>query len=346
MKKFLCFVLVLLVGLVLLPNKNFAADDSFEILPTMTTESSVENRAWVGTFQLVWNDILANITKKPIEFWDYESKMAQDLNKQEFTKENLSENAYYTKYGVVCPKLKKEIERGIRKKFKEKSDILDMFDFSNQPEKIFVYAMLKKDFKFLTAFDKLPDGFFGDVRKPVKYFGIKDNSNEKLYKNVEVLFFNDYNDYAVKLFTKSNDEVLLYRTNDNSTFDKYFKDLNDKTEKYVGNRRFIKGDSLMVPDIKLFKMASFEELEGHEIKDTKFKIDKTIETIDFSMNNAGVKLKSEAAVMVRCMSLAPRTGRDFMFNDNFVLFLVEKGQKVPYFAIRVHDVDALNKLKK
>ena len=50
--------------------------------------------------------------------------------------------------------------------------------------------------------------------------------------------------------------------------------------------------------------------------------------------------------MVRCMSLAPRTGRDFMFNDNFVLFLVEKGQKVPYFAIRVHDVDALNKLKK
>lgn len=346
MKKFLSFVLVLLLGLALVPSKNFAADDSLEIVPTMTTESNVENRAWVGTFQLVWNDILANITKKPIEFWGYESKMAQDLNQQEFTKDNLSSNAYYTKYGVVCPKLKKEIERGIRKKFREKSDILDMFDFSNQPEKIFVYAMLKKDFKFLTAFDKLPDGFFGNIRKPVKYFGIKDNSNAKLYKNVEVLFFNDYNDYAVKLFTKSNDEVLLYRTEDNLTFDKYFKDLNDKAEKYVGNRRFIKGDSLMVPDIKLFKMASFEELEGHEIKDTKFKIDKTIETIDFSMNNTGVKLKSEAAVMVRCTSLAPRTGRDFMFNDNFVLFLVEKGQKVPYFAIRVHDVDALNKLKK
>lgn len=346
MKKFLSFVLVLLIGLALVPNKNFAADDTLEILPTMTTESSTENRAWVGTFQLVWNDILANITNKPIEFCGYESKMAQSLNQQEFTKDNLSSNAYYTKYGVVCPKLKKEIGRGIRKKFREKSDILDMFDFSNQPEKIFVYAMLKKDFKFLTAFDKLPDGFFGDVRKPVKYFGINDNSSEKLYKNVEVLFFNDYNDYAIKLFTKSNDEVLLYRTEDNSTFDKYFKDLNDKTEKYVGNRRFIKGDSLLVPDIKLFKMASFEELEGHEIKDTKFRIDKTIETIDFSMNNTGVKLKSEAGLMARCTSLSPRTGREFMFNDNFILFLVEKGQKVPYFAIRVHDVDALNKLKK
>ncbi len=346
MKKFLSFVLVLLIGLALVPSKNFASVDTLEILPTMTTESSTENRAWVGTFQLVWNDILANITNKPIEFCGYESKMAQNLNQQEFTKDNLSSNAYYTKYGVVCPKLKKEIERAIRKKFREKSDILDMFDFSNQPDKIFVYSMLKKDFKFLTAFDKLPDGFFGDVRKPVKYFGINDNSSEKLYKNVEVLFFNDNNDYAIKLFTKSNDEVLLYRTEDNSTFDKYFKDLNDKTEKYVGNRRFIKGDSLLVPDIKLFKMASFEELEGHEIKDTKFKIDKTIETIDFSMNNTGVKLKSEAGLMARCTSLSPRTGREFMFNDNFILFLVEKGQKVPYFAIRVHDVDALNKLKK
>ena len=64
------------------------------------------------------------------------------------------------------------------------------------------------------------------------------------------------------------------------------------------------------------------------------------------MINEGVKLKSEAAVMVRCMSLAPQSGRDFMFNDTFVLFLIEKGQKVPYFAIRVHDVDAINKLKK
>lgn len=32
-----------------------------------------------------------------------------------------------------------------------------------------------------------------------------------------------------------------------------------------------------------------------------------------------------------------------MFNDNFVLFLIEKGQKTPYYAMRVNDVETLNK---
>ena len=221
-----------------------------------------------------------------------------------------------------------------------------MFDFTKKPNDIFVYAMLKKDFKFLSAFDKLPQGCFGENRTPVKYFGIKDNSNKKLYKNVEVLFYNNDNDFAVKLLTKGNDEVLLYRTNDDKTFDKYFQDINQKSKDYTGSKSFDKGDNLMVPDINFYKMGGFEELEGHKILNTNFYIDKTVETIDFKMNNEGVKLKSEAAVMVRCMSLAPQSGRYFMFNDTFVLFLIEKGQKVPYFAIRVHDVDAINKLKK
>lgn len=346
MKKFLVFLIILLFGIVLVPTKNYAADDTLELLPTMTTETTSQNRVWVGTFQLVWNEVIENVTKKPIEFVDYDSPMAQNLNKKEFEKNNISNNSYYTKYGKVSLKLKKEIEKAIKKKFKETSDILDMFDFSKKSDDIFVYAMLKKDFKFLSAFDKLPQGFFGNDKTPVNYFGIKDNSNKKLYKNVEVLFYNDNNDFAVKLFTKGNDEVLLYRTNDDKTFDKYFNDVKEKSKSYSGNKSFNKGDSLMVPDINFYKMDSFAELEGHEIVNTNFKIDKTIETIDFRMNNEGVKLKSEAAMMVRCTSLAPRNGRDFMFNDTFVLFLIEKGQKTPYFAIRVHDVDAINKLSK
>ena len=346
MKKFLVFLLILLVGIVFIPTKNYAADDTLELLPTMTTETNSQNRVWVGTFQLVWNEIVDNVVKNPVQFVDFDSLMAKNLNKKEFIKNNISSNSYYTKYGIVSPQLKKEIAKAIKKKFRETSDILDMFDFTKKPNDIFVYAMLKKDFKFLSAFDKLPQGCFGENRTPVKYFGIKDNSNEKLYKNVEVLFYNNDNDFAVKFLTKGNDEVLLYRTNDDKTFDKYFQDINQKSKDYTGSKSFDKGDNLMVPDINFYKMGGFEELEGHKILNTNFYIDKTVETIDFKMNNEGVKLKSEAAVMVRCMSLAPQSGRYFMFNDTFVLFLIEKGQKVPYFAIRVHDVDAINKLKK
>lgn len=320
--------------------------NSIEVLPTMNTQSTAQNRIWVGTFQLVWNELTDKIVKAPVKFLDFDSQMANNLNQKQFKKSNLNEKSYYVKSGIVSPALKAEIEKNIKSKFHETSDILKMFDFTYNPEKIFVYAMLKKDFRFPNAFDKLATGNFGNSQEKVKYFGINDNSNQKLYKNVSVLFYNDDNDFAVKLYTKGKDEVLLYRTNDDKTFDKYYAELNDKTAKYNGDKNFVKNDTLTIPDIKLYQETSFNELEGHQIVGTNMQIDKTIETVDFRMNNKGVKLKSEAAIMLRCMSLAPREGRDFTFNNNFVLFLIEKNQNTPYYAMKVSDVAAINKTGK
>lgn len=320
--------------------------NSIEVLPTMNTQSTAQNRIWVGTFQLVWNELTDKIVKAPVKFLDFDSQMANNLNQKQFKKANLNEKSYYVKSGIVSPALKAEIEKNIKSKFHETSDILKMFDFTYNPEKIFVYAMLKKDFRFTNAFDKLATGNFGNSQEKVKYFGINDNSNQKLYKNVNVLFYNDDNDFAVKLYTKGKDEVLLYRTNDDKTFDKYYAELNDKTAKYSGDKNFVKNDTLTIPDIKLYQETSFNELEGHQIVGTNMQIDKTIETVDFRMNNKGVKLKSEAAIMLRCMSLAPREGRDFTFNNNFVLFLIEKDQNTPYYAMKVSDVAAINKTGK
>lgn len=320
--------------------------NSIEVLPTMNTQSTAQNRIWVGTFQLVWNELTDKIVKAPVKFLDFDSQMANNLNQKQFKKSNLNEKSYYVKSGIVSPALKAEIEKNIKSKFHETSDILKMFDFSYNPEKIFVYAMLKKDFRFTNAFDKLATGNFGNSQEKVKYFGINDNSNPKLYKNVSVLFYNDDNDFAVKLYTKGKDEVLLYRTNDDKTFEKYYAELNDKTAKYSGDKNFVKNDTLTIPDIKLYQETSFNELEGHQIVGTNMQIDKTIETVDFRMNNKGVKLKSEAAIMLRCMSLAPREGRDFTFNNNFVLFLIEKNQNTPYYAMKVSDVAAINKTGK
>lgn len=320
--------------------------NSIEVLPTMNTQSTAQNRIWVGTFQLVWNELTDKIVKAPVKFLDFDSQMANNLNQKQFKKSNLNEKSYYVKSGIVSPALKAEIEKNIKSKFHETSDILKMFDFTYNPEKIFVYAMLKKDFRFTNAFDKLATGNFGNSQEKVKYFGINDNSNPKLYKNVSVLFYNDDNDFAVKLYTKGKDEVLLYRTNDDKTFDKYYAELNDKTAKYSGDKNFVKNDTLTIPDIKLYQETSFKELEGHQIVGTNMQIDKTIETVDFRMNNKGVKLKSEAAIMLRCMSLAPSEGRDFTFNNNFVLFLIEKNQNTPYYAMKVSDVAAINKTGK
>lgn len=45
------------------------------------------------------------------------------------------------------------------------------------------------------------------------------------------------------------------------------------------------------------------------------------------MNNEGVKLKSEAAMIAKMSALLPEKGRKFYFTDNFVLFLIEKDKR-------------------
>lgn len=319
---------------------------SIQILSTMTEKSLAPNRIWVGTFQLVWNEIIETITKEPVKFVGFESPLANELNKKEFTKNDLSELAYYVKSGIVSPQLKKRIEKDIKSKFMEKSDILDRFDWRRDPHKLFVYAMLKKDFKFILPFEKLSDGIFGQNYSPVKYFGTSENSPKMLTQTIHILFHNADNDFAVKLYTKGKDIVLLYRTDEEKTFEEYFADINSKAIAYTETRTFNKEDRLSVPEINLYQETNFPELEGHQIAGTNYEIDKTIETIDFKMDNVGVKVKSEAAASVKCMSLEPETGRYFMFTDKFVLFLIEKNKNIPYYAMRVNDIETLNKTGK
>ena len=325
------------------------AETDAVILATMQDTMPDGNCLWVGTFQIVWNEVIDNITRRPIEFVEGTTVTAKHLNKREFKKTDISENSYYTKYGKVSPELKKEIEKGIKEKFNETSDTLHSFDFSYNPKKIFIYAMLKKDFKFLEPFDKLSEDTFGNKNsEKVKYFGIKSSSSRNLYKNVSVLFYNSDNDYAVKLNTKTNDRVILYRTDDIKKFNEYYNDIKSKSKAFDDNKYFGHYDRLKVPDISLYLKTSFRDVEGKHIKKSDFKIDKTIETIDFKMDNEGVKLKSEAAMLMLNSAgpgVTPKI-RYFYFDKDFVLFLIEDGKNVPYYAMRVTDIASLNKTGK
>ena len=100
MKKFICsgLILTLILGTCLTANAfNFkfwkkkpkptpaqevlTPAPDLEILPTMNTVSNAKNQVWVGTFQLVWNDLTDELLKQPVEFAGYKSVMAENLNK-------------------------------------------------------------------------------------------------------------------------------------------------------------------------------------------------------------------------------------------------------------------------
>lgn len=322
---------------------------TLDVLPLMTSHSTQQNRVWVGTFQLAWNDLMDGIVKGPVEFTGGTPKVVKQLNRQIFKAGDLNENSYYKTYGKVSPDLKKTIETAIKEKFNETSDVLDGLDWSPAPQKYLVYAMLKKDFKFLTAFDKLKPAKFGHSFKKVDYFGIDKNSDKVLDDTVSVLFYNSSKDFALAVHTQGDDILYLYRTNDDKTFDKLYSDMFIKKVQYDGPYEFKSDDEFKAPNLSFYSEKSFDELTNRRIKGTDMMIDKAIETIDFKMDNEGVKLKSEAVIMTKLAAMLPDAAikpRKFYFDDTFVLFLQEADKNRPYFALRVNDVTLINKTAK
>ncbi len=308
-------------------------------VPTFASESQAKNKVWVGTFELVWNVLMDEITRGPVNFVNGNPPLADELNKQNFSKDLISENSYYTAHGVMTPYLKSVIETALQQKFNETSELLKGLNWDG--EKYLVYAMLKKDFEFINAFDELKKEKFGSNRTKVQYFGIDRKSKAQLRDNVQVLFYNSDNDFAVKLFTKDNDKIILYRTDDNKSFETLYNEVLTKQKEYKGDTRFNKKDKFKVPNLKFKTDHEYTELAGKTIKNTDFTIDAALQSIEFNMNNKGVELKSEAALIMKMSMPLPvvEEPRDFFFNDTFVLFLIEKDK--PYFALRVNDAASL-----
>lgn len=322
----------------------FGICSDIDVLPTMESKSEVEDRVWVGTFQLIWNDLMDKLVFGEVKFIGGTPDVVNELNKREFTTKNLSEKSYYKYFGKQTPKAKTTIEKAIKKKFNETSDILDEFNWRPHSSSFILYAMLKKDFQFLNEFDKLGKSKFRD--KSAEYFGVTRHSDNKLREGVKVLFYNSPEDFAVALDTVDEDEVYLYKTPNTKPFNLIYSDMLKKEQAYKGNIRLAPIDALKVPNIKFFEEKSFDELTGQRIRGTQLMIDNAIETVKFEMNNQGVKLKSEAAMSVKLTSAGP--GREpkprlFYLNDTFVMFIKEKKQDIPYFALRVHDIAKFSK---
>ncbi len=319
----------------------------FVLVPTMQSKTDQQNRAWVGTFQIVWNDFQDNLVKGPVKLvGDEKNITVKELNKQKFKANMISSNYYYKTFGLISPDLKTQIETNLQEKFNETSDILDMIDWAASPDKYLFYAMLKKDFKYYSPFDKLEPGRFSKFSGKVDYFGISPKSDKKLDDMVRILFYNSKDDFAVSIKTTGKDIIYLYRTDDNKTFDKLYRDMMYKERGYMGWHDFLPKDELRVPNLNLYKMQKYPELTKKQIKGTDMMIDEAIQTLQFTMNNEGVKLKSEAAMIAKNCALVPddkkQAPRKCYFDDTFVVFLQEYDRKAPYFALRVYDLNLIN----
>ncbi len=303
-------------------------------------EDKIESdTVWCGTFNLIWNDLKNELVKKDIVFKN-QTDIINNLNKGTFNVNNLSEDSYYKVYDHPSLELKERIKEAIKNKFNETSDILDSFDFINVSSKdYFLYVMLKKNFEFEKEFTDLGVAKFRD--KDAEYFGIDDETSYEVREQVKVLYYNNDDDFAIKLLTKGNDEVIISKGNTEDNFKNAYDKIISDSLKYTGKKEFKSNDTLKIPNIK-FKLK--KEIEAVENKEFKFAngdtyiISKALQTIEFELDKKGGKIKSEAGMMANYSSVEISDKRDFVLDDTFTIFLKEKNKDLPYFASRITNI--------
>ena len=290
-------------------NHNISFNESFE----STIDENTINNVWIGTLDLAWKELEEKLGRK-IELEEVVG-IAEELNKSEFAKDMLDENDY---------------EISIEK------TVTDGYDIN---------AKLDKNLSFLTPFDNFSNDYnytFGkDGTEYIKYFGINNASKEELNDNVEVLFYNEDNEFAVKLRTNESDEIILYRTDEDKSFDTYYNDIKEKTNNYEGTKIFEREDELLVPYVRVNGIISYNELKFKKIKDSNgMYINNVIQDVNFNLNESGCNLESHANVTTEYLSVRSRY---FDFRDKFIIFMKEKTADRPYFSLKVDNDDILEK---
>lgn len=310
-----------------------------DVVSTLSDKVSADT-SWCPTFQLIWNDFKNDIVKEDIKF-DEKSDILDNLNKEDFTTKDISDNYYYKIYGRKNLELKNKIETAIKEKFNQTSDILDQFDWSSDAldsgedviDRYFLYSMLYREFEFNKKFDTFNDKF--KEIENVKYFGIiKDN--DEIRDQIKVYYYNDENDFAIKLITKNNDEVIVIKNPKGETFEEIYNNIKGKE-----TTDFNSDDNFMMPKIDFNVLREYNELENRKIEtiDGIYTVEKAIQSIRFSLDEKGGKVKSEAGMDVKFETTASdKKIRNFYVDDTFALLLKESNKEKPYFALRVDDI--------
>lgn len=324
----------------IITQSSLKSTEGIEIVPTMQDEIS-EDTVWCCTFQLIWNDLKDEIAKQDIIF-NEEVEEAANLNKAEFNTNMISDDYYYKKYGIMNSELKKEIEKGIKEKFGETSSILNDFDWSDEGNnKYFLYSMLKRKFEFYYVFDDLEKGNFGDNYQNVSYFGIDEKTKNEVRSQVEVIYYNSKDDFAIQINTKQNDEVIICKGNEGKTFKEIYDKVNN-TE-YNGSKSLSSTENLKIPNLEFKEKKEFTNLEnkGFALSTGEiYTIDKAVQTIEFNLDKKGGEVKSEAGmgIVKSALPVEQEENREFNVDNTFTLFLRENGKELPYFAARISDI--------
>lgn len=298
-----------------------------------------KNVLWCATFQMAW-DSAGKRFGKPIRLQPA-SKLADSLNKEAFNLNGVDADSVFVTEGVVGEDVLARIDARVRAKFRQASKLALELKKSSLPDDLVFFAMLHKQLKFENPFGKLGNWKLGSRSVPWFGFTPEQQNTGKLLQQVRVHHYAAKNNFVIELITNGiGDQLLLAKLPDAP------KNPGDLSRAVIGRLRndapaAAAKDLLAVPNVIVEESAEFTQLENRKVVSNGLPLKKALQTIDFRMDEKGVKLDSEAAISFGCSVVPHITPRLMVLDPPFALIMKRKNAAQPYFVAWFANADAL-----
>jgi len=315
------------------------------------------NLIWCATLPLAWNEMVS-LTGQKVTFLDElpQPPALATLNEGAITRSVLDEPSYFAQAGVVQDGIVDQILAVMAARFPEVTPNLP--DAPMNPTDFIAYAYLLKNLVFPLPFEKLPQplDFAGEG---VLAFGISGKSrvDPAILQQVSVLDCVSNDDFVIELKTDSEtDQVILAKVQPGATLKATVSAVLART---TGDERVAlrEDDILKIPKFNFDITRSYDEWVGRPFAapllstrffgraDVPYAIVGAIQLIRFELNEAGVRLESQATIHGGAATSIPPTPISLVFDRPFLLLMKLASADQPYFAMWIDNPELLGRAK-
>ncbi len=297
-----------------------------------------KNVLWCATFQMAW-DAATKSLGGPLRLQPA-SPVADSLNRGPFKKDWIDQESITIAGGSVADGVLDRIDQGARAR-NMVSELTDELRKISAPDDLVFHALLKKDLEFEKPFARLGKWKVG--KRSVPWFGFtpEQKGTAPLKQQVGVHRYAAKDDFVIELFSKQTDDQLIL-----AKLPKAPASVADLSRTVLGNvvakpEPAEPADLLAVPNLVADETVSFSELEGKTVVGTGRFIRAAKQTIDFRMDEKGVKLRSEATLSLGCSANIRVEPRLMILDPPFAVLMKRKGAPEPYFVAWIANTDLL-----
>ena len=302
------------------------------------------NLLWCNTYQLAWNE-LCRLVGGSISM-EHAPSIVAKLNERTVSKEDIDQGSYVAMVGLAKEDIYNKILNQLDEKFQGRANPA-LFK-SVPPMDWIAYAYLFKSLPFEWAFTR----FHNNLRFEGYYvdsFGIKqlmdfDAAELKMASQVQILDYNNVDDFIIELKTRAEDDrLILAKVQPQTTLGDTVK----MVEHRIINAKPGKiglSSNLYIPILNFDILREYSEFYERRIKTSNTLIDGTTigyaaQSVRFRLDETGAVLKSEAIIV-------PAMGMGLVFDKPFLILLKRREANNPYFALWVGNAELLIPVEK